>query len=38
MEMTGRKHLLNGAILGMTKKEIESKLDEIIDFSVCAIL
>ncbi|WP_432222965.1 polysaccharide ABC transporter ATP-binding protein [Flavobacterium sp. TMP13] len=35
-ELTGRENVyLNGAILGMTKKEITSKLEEIIDFSGC---
>lgn len=35
-EMTGRENIfLNGAILGMTKKEITSKLNEIIEFSGC---
>ena len=35
-EMTGRENIfLNGAILGMTKKEITSKLPEIIEFSGC---
>lgn len=33
-EMTGRENIfLNGAILGMTKKEITCKFDEIVDFS-----
>jgi len=33
-ELTGRENIfLNGAILGMTKVEIRSKFDEIVDFS-----
>jgi lipopolysaccharide transport system ATP-binding protein len=33
-ELTGRENVfLNGAILGMTKREIKSKLDEIVDFA-----
>ena len=35
-ELTGLENVfLNGAILGMTKKEISSKLDEIVAFSGC---
>ncbi|WP_298556287.1 ABC transporter ATP-binding protein [uncultured Algibacter sp.] len=35
-EMTGRENIyLNGAILGMTKKEIQQKENEIIEFSGC---
>ena len=35
-ELTGRENVyMNGAILGMTKKEIDSKMEEIIEFSEC---
>ena len=35
-ELTGRENIyLNGAILGMTKAEIDSKVEEIIEFSEC---
>jgi lipopolysaccharide transport system ATP-binding protein len=36
-EMTGRENVyLNGTILGMTRREIDQKFDEIVDFAGCA--
>lgn len=38
LEMTAKENIyLNGAILGMTKKEISNKFDEIVDFSGCVM-
>jgi lipopolysaccharide transport system ATP-binding protein len=35
-ELSGRENIyMNGAIMGMTKQEIKSKFDEIVDFSGC---
>lgn len=35
-ELTGRENIyLNGAVLGMTKREIDRRFDEIVEFSEC---
>lgn len=35
-ELTGRENIyMNGAILGMTKKEVDQKMEDIIEFSEC---
>ncbi len=37
-ELTGKENIyLNGAILGMTKAEVDEKLDEIVEFSGCKL-